>query len=83
VKPHLNEKEFEEFASKFRDNAMVLVYVHKNPVANRGTSRWYAFDGEPATIDEMPKPAALKLLRQLSYLQTEIIERLGRPLMKK
>jgi hypothetical protein len=83
MKPHLNEEQFADFASKFHDNAMVIIYVHKNPVASRGTARWYAFDGKPADIDDIPKPAALKLLRQLNSLERQLIERLGRPLLKK
>lgn len=81
MRPHLTAEQFEEFAPRFPHNAMVLVYVHKNPVSYRGASRWYAYEGKP--IDDMPKPAALKLLRQLNHLSEELIARLGRPLLKK
>jgi hypothetical protein len=77
-KPHLRTKEFEEFASRFPENALALIYVHDNPHSQRGYSRRYAYDGRPVnSVLDMPKTAAAKLLKQLKVSEKQLIARLA------
>jgi len=77
-KPLLHTKEFEEFASRFSENALALIYVHNNPHPQRGYSRKYAFDGKPVnSVKDMPKTAAAKLLRQVKKLEEQLTARLS------